>query len=160
MVYTLAAMTLMHNVYILLAFRRVNVLRTCLPHIFEGIGVPETMDRVLKLASSIAEIMDATCDYVPWDATTSAANVERVRRLHYAHAAIIAECELHLPASEFPIYLHETIHLCDTIMYWNSPRGYWCFLTERFVGYCKGFVKNRRFPVANVVNHSHYVYIM
>lgn len=126
-------------------------MRTCLPHIFEDTGVKEKMDSFLSLAASIAKLMDATCDFVPWDATTSEANVRRVRRLQAGYAAVMAECELHLPESEFPIFLHETIHLCDTVMYWNNPRNYWCFLTERFVGYCKGFVKNRRFPVANVV---------
>ena len=130
-------------------------MRTCLPHLFEGIGVKEKTDSFLSLAASIGKLMDATCDYVPWDATASEANIRRVRRLHDAHAACMAECELHIPETEFPIFLHETIHLCDTIMYWNSPRNYWCFLTERFVGYCKGFVKNRRFPVANVVHISH-----
>ena len=124
----------------------------------------EKTDSFLSLAASIATLMDATCDYVPWDDDASEANVRRVRRVQDAHAACMAECELHWPESEFPIFLHETIHMCDTIMYWNSPRNYWCFLTERFVGYCKGFVKNRRFPVANVVRTSvflsHYVHIM
>ena len=124
----------------------------------------EKTDSFLSIAASIATLMDATCDYVPWDDDASEANVRRLRRVQDAHAACMAECELHWPESEFPIFLHETIHMCDTIMYWNSPRNYWCFLTERFVGYCKGFVKNRRFPVANVVRTSlfpsHYVHIM
>jgi hypothetical protein len=56
-------------------------MRTCLPHIFEDTGVKEKMDSFLSLAASIAKLMDATCDFVPWDATTSEANVRRVRRL-------------------------------------------------------------------------------
>jgi hypothetical protein len=143
-----------HYANIALTLCRVNILRTCLPHLFEGLGVKEKIDSFLSLAASIATLMDAICDYVPWDVETTEANVRRVRRVQYAHAACMAECELHMPESEFPIFLHETIHMCDTIMYWNSPRGYWCFLTERFVGHCKGFVKNRRFPVANVVRLS------
>ena len=95
----------------------------------------EKTDSFLALAASIGKLMDTTCDYVPWDATTSEANIRRVRRIQNAHAACLAECELHLPESEFPIFLHETVHMCNTIVYWNSPRNYWCFLTERFVGY-------------------------
>jgi hypothetical protein len=131
------------------------VLRTCLPHVLDGVGVPESIDALINVASSIAELMDASCDFVPWDDTTSKANRRRIQRLQIKHILCLSEAELHFPNTEFSIFLHETIHICDTIMYWNNTRNYWCFITERFVGYLKGFVKNRRLPVANVVGPMH-----
>lgn len=130
---------------------RVNVMRTCLPHLLEDVGVKSKMDAIVKLTSSLATLMDATCDYVAWDDVVTKANRRRLRRLQAAHVRVLHELELEFPETEFAIYLHETLHLCDTIAYWNNTRNYWCFITERFVGYCKGFVQNRRFPVANVV---------
>jgi hypothetical protein len=112
------------------------------------------MQALIDIVGSIATLMDATCDHIPWDEDASKANRRRVHRLHQAHIVCLANAELHLPETEFPIYLHETVHICETIAYWNNSRNYWCFVTERFVGYLKGFVKNRRFPVANVVSGS------
>ena len=109
------------------------------------------MNSLLELAGSIGALMDATCDYDRWKPEVTEANRRRIHRLHHAHLVCLAHAEKEWPESEFAIYLHETIHLSETIAYWNNSRNYWCFVTERFVGYMKGFVKNRRFPVANVV---------
>jgi hypothetical protein len=130
---------------------RVNVLRTCLPYLFDGIGIDDKINTLLNLAGSISNLMDATCDYDQWKPAVVIANRRRIQRLHRAHLVCLAQAEKEWPETEFSIYLHETIHLCETIAYWNNTRNYWCFVTERFVGYMKGFVKNRRFPVANVV---------
>jgi hypothetical protein len=137
------------------------VLRTCLPHILEGVGVQEKMNALIEVSATIAALMDATCDFVAWDSTVSAANRRPcVERLQVQHIICLARAESVFPETEFPIFLHETIHLCETIVYWNNTRNYWCFITERFVGYVKGFVKNRRFPVANVVICTRVVHIM
>jgi hypothetical protein len=136
---------------IMLTLFRVNVMRTCLPHLLEDVGIEAKMDSLISLCASLSTLMDLTCDYVPWNTSESEANQRRVQRLQAAHVQVLHKLELEFPESEFAIYLHETIHLCETIAYWNNTRNFWCFITERFVGYCKGFVKNKRLPVANVV---------
>lgn len=109
------------------------------------------MNCLLSIAESIAKMLEDTCDFDCHDPTVSNANLARMQRRQQEHIKVLALAELHLPESEFAIYLHETVHLCETIMYWNNPRNYWCFITERFVGFCKGFVKNRSLAVENLV---------
>jgi hypothetical protein len=115
------------------------------------------MKCLLQIAESLATMLDASCDFTADDPTFSNANVARMQRHSRQHIKILALAELEFPESEFAIYLHETAHLGETIMYWNSPRNYWCFITERFVGFCKGFVKNRSLAVENLVRCHTYV---
>ena len=129
-------------------------MRTSLPHLLDEMGVEEHMESLIRLGGSISALMDATCDYFPFDDSTSHANRQRMHRLEQEHVVALADAELHLPESELAIYLHETVHFCDIVRRWNNSRNYWCFVTERFVGYIKGFVKNRSLPVANVVHNT------
>lgn len=62
--------------------------------------------------------------------------------------------ERHIPETELSIWLHETMHLCDLIHRWNSVRNWWCFLTERFVGFIKKFVHNRWLAIESLVSHN------
>jgi hypothetical protein len=130
---------------------RVNLLRTCIPHLFEDIGMTEQTECFLSICESLALLMQGTCDYVPDDEMSSAENRSRLRQLQKKHIKVLALAELTLPETEYAIYLHETIHMCDAIRRWNNPRNFWCFITERFVGFCKGFVKNRSLACENLV---------
>ena len=67
---------------------------------------------------------------------------------------ILALCSIEatFPASELSYFVHEIVHLADFLFRWNNVRNYWCFVCERFVGYVKGFVKNRHLALENLVH--------
>lgn len=128
-----------------------KVMRRCLPYVLDSVGVPTSMQALIDFSDILHKICEATCDFDPNRPDYSASNVAQMRLLQKEVVRALCMLELHLPESEFSIYIHEIVHMVDAIIQWSSPRNFWCFITERFVGYCKGFVKNRHLYMANLV---------
>jgi hypothetical protein len=104
--------------------------------------------------------MLGSCDYNAHDEEKSEEAQDRCMALKKRLVLALCELERCLPESEFSIFLHEVVHVADFLFRWNNVRNYWCFITERFVGYVKGFVKNRHLVLENLVqtNNVHIMY--
>lgn len=136
-----------------------KILRRCTPFLLADVGVQKSMQTLVMFTEVLREICEATCDFDPTRPEWSQRNLERMQALHKKVVKALVELERTLPESELTIYIHEVLHMVDAISEWNSPRNFWCFICERFVGYCKGFVKNRHLYVANLVCIACDVYI-
>lgn len=122
-----------------------------------GLGHTPSVERLVNLGLSIASFMDATCDYDPNDATIWETNKKRLESLQANHIEALCLAERDMPESEFSRFVHNTLHFAGTtgeggIEYWNGVRNSWCFVPERFLGFCKGFIKNRSLAVQNLVS--------
>ena len=87
-------------------------------------------------------------------------NRQRFMKLKCNVITALCNLERDFPESELSIFIHEVLHLPDCIYYWNSVRNFWCFVTERFVGYCKGFIKNRCLYIENLVRSRYIMYTL
>ena len=101
------------------------------------------------MTEALNAILDATADYDP-DAEQDEA-LEKTRALHLKAIEALCLLERDFPLSELSIFVHEIVHVPEFVYRWNSVRNFWCFTTERFVGWMKGFVKNRSLSVENMV---------
>ena len=60
--------------------------------------------------------------------------------------------------SELTPCIHWIIHAAGELApRWNNVRNFWCFLSERFVGWMKTFIKNRCLALPNMVPNFVYV---
>jgi hypothetical protein len=85
----------------------------------------------------IRNLQHATCDADDPEA------VPAIRALKLATIRALCLWSKDVPKTAHAIVIHELIHICDMIYRWNNVRNFWCFLTERFVGYIIGFIHNR-----------------
>jgi hypothetical protein len=83
------------------------------------------------------DLLATTCDYN--DDTA----VEALESMKLRVIKGLVKWARWVPETEHAIIIHEFIHICDCIYRWNSPRNYWAFLTERFVGWMINFIHNR-----------------
>ena len=119
-----------------------------MPYVFDGVGPTAVHSTLRYMVAALNELLDATCDYhrdYPAESEAKAAAL----KMSLVRALCIVERDL--PESELSIFLHEVVHLADFLYRWNNVRNYWCFITERFVGYMKGFVKNRHLVLESMV---------
>jgi hypothetical protein len=108
----------------------------------------------MAMTEALNAILDATADYDPDDDEDD--SLERTRTLHLQVNEALCKMERDFPLSELSIFVHEILHVPEFVYRWNSVRNFWCFATERFVGWMKGFVKNRSLSVENMVPiHAH-----
>jgi hypothetical protein len=101
------------------------------------------------MTEALNQILDATADFDPDDEEDEA--LEKTRALHLQVIESLCLVERDFPLSELSIFVHEILHVPEFVYRWNAVRNYWCFTTERFVGWMKGFVKNRSLSVENMV---------
>jgi hypothetical protein len=99
------------------------------------------------------QLLDATADFDPDDPTSHASIVETCRVLRKQAVDTLCYFERDFPASELSPFIHELLHVSEFVYRWNAVRNYWCFVTERFVGWMKGFVQNRFLSLQNMVQH-------
>jgi hypothetical protein len=132
----------------------VKVLRFYVPYLLYGVGDKKVREALLLLTEALRNILDATCDFDPDDEETSAEEAKKCAELKKKIVGALVEIEARLPASELSIFFHEIVHIADFLYRWNNVRNYWCFVTERFVGYVKGFVKNRHLALENLVHDT------
>lgn len=133
----------------------VKFLRFYVPYALYGVGKLAMRQALLKLTDALRVLLGGNCDYDPTDAEGMADAKRRCADLKKKLVLALIELEKIAPESEFTIYLHEVVHAADFLFRWNNVRNYWCFITERFVGYIKGFVKNRHLALENMVRFDH-----
>jgi hypothetical protein len=85
----------------------------------------------------LRNLLRATCDADDPEAIPS------LLALKLATVRALCRWSRDVPGTEHTIVIHELVHICDMIYRWNNVRNFWCFLTERFVGYIIGFIHNR-----------------
>ena len=85
----------------------------------------------------LMDLLHATCDADDPEA------VPTLISLKLATIRALCRWSKEVPGTEHTIVIHELVHICDMVYRWNNVRNFWCFLTERFVGYIIGFIHNR-----------------
>jgi hypothetical protein len=129
----------------------ITFLRSCVPYTMSGVPlIAKTC--VVGLCGTLSKILLTTCDYIPGDREATAAAKLKIQELKTELIRAMCIFERDVPESELSYFLHEILHLCDFLYRWNNVRNYWCFLVERFVGYVKGFVKNRHLVLESLVS--------
>ena len=78
-------------------------------------------------------------------------NREELDRLKLRVIEALSRCEAVLPKTEQAVMFHILMHVPDAIYRWNSVRNYWCFFSERMMGYLIRFVHNRDKATENIV---------
>jgi hypothetical protein len=125
-------------------------LRSCVPYVMGDAGPVHPRESYTAMIKLLNELLDATADYDPDDDQDEA--VEAQRRLHLHAIEALCLLEKDFPLTEMSIFLHEILHVPEFVYRWNAVRNYWCFASERFVGWMKKFVKNRSLSVENMVH--------
>jgi hypothetical protein len=138
----------------------VTLLRFYLPYVVFGVGQRPFREAILQVTEVLREVLLGTCDYDQHDDEKSEDARSRCQALKKRLVLALCELERILPESEFSIFLHEVVHVADFMYRWNNVRNYWCFITERFVGYVKKFVKNRHLVLENLVRAHARMHIM
>jgi hypothetical protein len=137
-------------------------LRSSVPYVFGNVGPIHPQESYFGMIDLLKTLVDATADFDPDDDPAEAD--EESRRLHLQAIEALCVLEKDFPLTEMAIFLHEILHVPEFIYRWNGVRNYWCFACERFVGWMKGFVKNRSLSVENMVHFAyisvHVVHIM
>lgn len=85
----------------------------------------------------LAALLHATCDADDPEAITT------LKELKLKTTRALCCWARDVPKTEHTIVIHELVHICDMVYRWNNVRNFWCFMTERFVGYIIGFIHNR-----------------
>jgi hypothetical protein len=136
-----------------------NLLRTGMPYAFGGLGSTEAQSNLVRMTDLLNKLLDATADYDAEDPTCTATIVTKCRQLRKQTVETLCLFERDFPASELSPFIHEILHVSEFIFRWNAVRNYWCFVTERFVGWMKGFVKNRYLSLQNMVHTNTHIHI-
>ena len=96
-------------------------------------------------------IYSLTADYDP-EAVDADEYLQECHALQTRAAEALTMFERDFPSSELTPCIHWIIHCAgELVPRWNNMRNYWCFLSERFVGWIKTFVKNRALALPNTV---------
>ena len=126
-----------------------DFLRTCIPYVLGNIGPIHPRESYTAMIDALNAILDATADYDPADPNDTA--LDETRRLHLKAVEALCLLERDFPETELSIFVHEILHVPEFVYRWNGVRNYWCFASERFVGWMKNFIKNRYLSVENMV---------
>jgi hypothetical protein len=124
-------------------------LRSCVPYVMGDVGPTHPREAYLAMVEALNALLDATADFDPEDNSDEA--LQTTRRLHLQVIEALCLLERDFPLTELSIFVHEILHVPEFVWRWNGVRNYWCFASERFVGWMKGFVKNRSLSVENMV---------
>jgi hypothetical protein len=132
----------------------VAVLRYHVPYLLYGVGDKSVREALLKISEVLRDVLAATCDFDPDDDMSTQQQTAKCTALKKKIVLAMVELERRLPSSEMCYFVHEIVHVADFIFRWNNVRNYWCFVCERFVGYVKGFVKNRHLTLESLVRFT------
>jgi len=125
--------------------------RTCVDYAFFDVVPTKCKTAFYAMVDALNDIMDATADYDP-DAEDKKEYLREVEELQVQVVRALVLFERDFPRTEMTPCIHWIVHPAkELIPRWNNVRNYWCFLTERFVGWMKSFVHNRALAVENMV---------
>ena len=121
--------------------------RNCVPYSFTDCVPKRPRKAFYAMVDVLNELLDQTADY---DCHTDN-RFEELKAVRDRVTRALVLFENAFPHSEMTPCIHWILHFPDFIARWNNVRNFWCFLTERFVGWMKTFVKNRTLAVENMV---------
>ena len=128
--------------------------RTCVDYCFYGVVPERCREAFFAMVNALNDIMDVTADYDN-DAEDKQENLQDCQELQVRVVRALVLFENSFPRTELCTCIHWIVHLAaDLIPRWNNVRNFWCFLTERFVGWMKSFVHNRAVAVQNMVRET------
>jgi hypothetical protein len=119
-----------------------------------AIGPERARPAYKAMTDVLNALLDATAEFVEGDAQDEVLKLQESRALHLKTIEALCVLERDFPITELSIFVHEIVHVPEFIYRWNNVRNYWCFPTERYVGWMKRFVKNRSLSVENMVHSS------
>jgi hypothetical protein len=127
--------------------------RTCVEYVFFDVVPPRAKEAFFAMVDVLNGIYYLAADYD--DAALDDAYLDECRDMHNKAAIAITIFERDFPGSELTPCIHWIIHFAgELVPRWNNVRNFWCFLSERFVGWMKTFVKNRALAVPNMVGSN------
>jgi hypothetical protein len=126
-----------------------------MPYAFGGMGDETAQKSLMAMVDILNLLLDATADYDPDDPETNLLNKRKCRAIRLQVVETLSIFERDFPQTEMSPFVHEILHVSEFIYRWNNVRNYWCFVTERFVGWMKGLVKNRCLSLQNMVTFIH-----
>ena len=126
-------------------------LRCCVPYVLGNIGPQHPREAYAAMIAALNAILDASSDFDPEEPDSVEAQRTEARGLHMQVIEALCLLERDFPITELSIFVHEILHVPEFVYRWNAVRNYWCFVTERFVGWMKRFVKNRSLSLENMV---------
>jgi hypothetical protein len=127
-------------------------LRSCVPYVMGDTGPLHMRESYAAMTAALNALLDAKADFDPDEEDND--DLGAIRALHLQVIEALCLLERDFPLSELSIFVHEILHVPEFVYRWNAVRNYWCFVSERFVGWMKTFVKNRSLSLENMV-HSH-----
>ena len=125
--------------------------RTCVDYAFYNVIPDRCQDAFFSMVAVLNAIMDVNADYDP-EAEDTREYLRDCEELQERVVRALIKFERSFPRTELTPCIHWIVHAAaDLIPRWNNVRNYWCFLTERFVGWMKTFIHNRALAVENMV---------
>ena len=124
-------------------------LRSCVPYVMGDAGPVHPREAYMAMIDVLNAFLEGKSDYDPDEDPEEAK--QEMRRLHVQTIEALCLLERDFPLTELSIFVHEILHVPEFIYRWNAVRNYWCFVTERFVGWMKSFVQNRSLSIENMV---------
>jgi hypothetical protein len=131
-----------------------NLIRTGIPYVYGDMGNKTTRDTITRMVDLLNLLLDATADYDPDDEEANEASQIKCRNLRLQAIEGLSYLERDFPETELSPFVHEILHVSEFVFMWNNVRNYWCFIVERFVGWMKGFIKNRSLCLPNMVQRT------
>ena len=128
-------------------------LWTCVPYVMGDVGPVHPRQAWHAMSDALNAILDATADFVADDPEHEEAQKTATRDLHLQVIEALCLLERDFPSTELSIFVHEILHVPEFVYRWNAVRNYWCFATERYVGWMKNLVKNRSLCIENMVKY-------
>ena len=125
-------------------------MRTCVPYVFGRVGPDRPRVAFKPMVGALNALLDSTADYNGPEDDEHVTEVGRNLQLTCVEALCLLERDF--PETELSIFVHEIVHMSSFVYRWNSVRNYWCFTTERFVGWMKKFVQNRHLALENMIH--------
>lgn len=123
-----------------------------MPYVFGDMGCEVTQERVEGMANVLNLLLDSTADYYPDDPVVNDLSERNCRRIRAHVVEELTKFERDFPETELSPFIHEILHVPEFLYRWNGVRNYWCFVTERFVGWMKGLVTNRSLTLETMVH--------
>jgi len=131
--------------------------RTCVEYTFFEVVPRRARDAFFAMVNILNDILDLTADYDP-GADDDKEYQRECQEVQQRVAKALVLFERDFPRSELTPCIHWIIHAAgELVPRWNNVRNFWCFLSERFVGWMKTFIKNRSLALPNMVPSFEYV---
>lgn len=132
--------------------------RTCVEYTFYKVVPEHGREAFFAMVDILNGITELTADYDP-EADDQDAYLQDCVDMQRKVVKALTLFERDFPKSEMTPCIHWIIHAAgELVPRWNNVRNFWCFITERFVGWMKTFIKNRALALPNMVRVTHFCF--